>query len=309
MGEAEHGHWQISIAEVDSFRYDAANDITYQQKVGTYVYPAAGAVRPHAVSKVTDSAGATLRAFGYDANGNMTLSRVYAGGVEVTAERRTIGYDFENRPLTVTRAGATTTTGYGPDGERFRKQVTQAGQPTRTSWFLGADVEVTEGGAWTFTPHPDVRIVLPGGTGTAAACYVHRDQLASVKAETDATGALALELRYLPFGVERPGSTAARGCAGEETRGWIGERADPETGLTYLHARWYDATLGRFVTPDWWDPVDGRAAGTGKSAGVVGNEVGTNRFSYAGNNPVNFSDSNGHSSTTTGVDISNRGGG
>lgn len=30
-----------------------------------------------------------------------------------------------------------------------------------------------------------------------------------------------------------------------ESKGFIGERTDPETGLTYLHARYYDAVLGR----------------------------------------------------------------
>jgi hypothetical protein len=42
-------------------------------------------------------------------------------------------------------------------------------------------------------------------------------------------------------------------CHGSPTepKGWIGERTDPETGLTYLHARYYDAALGRFLSPDW----------------------------------------------------------
>lgn len=53
-----------------------------------------------------------------------------------------------------------------------------------------------------------------------------------------------------------------------------------ETGLLYLHARWYDPVLGRFVTPDWWD--------------VIEEGVGTNRYAYSGNDPINKSDPNGH---------------
>ncbi len=30
-------------------------------------------------------------------------------------------------------------------------------------------------------------------------------------------------------------------------RGYINERFDPETGLQYLHARYYDPNLGRFL--------------------------------------------------------------
>ena len=59
-----------------------------------------------------------------------------------------------------------------------------------------------------------------------------------------------------------------RGVSAEvgQSRGYIGERADAETGLVYLHARWYDAETGRFITPDWWDPVDAASAAQGAAA-------------------------------------------
>jgi len=63
-------------------------------------------------------------------------------------------------------------------------------------------------------------------------------------------------------------------------KGYINERFDPETGLQYLHARYYDPALGRFLTPDSWDPD------------LPG--VDTNRYAYAGNDPVNGADPNGH---------------
>jgi len=65
-----------------------------------------------------------------------------------------------------------------------------------------------------------------------------------------------------------------------EPKGWIGERTDPETGLTYLHARYYDASLGRFLSPDWWDVSDPG--------------VGTDRYGYSAGDPVNKADPNGH---------------
>ncbi|MER9651848.1 RHS repeat-associated core domain-containing protein, partial [Mesorhizobium sp. M0199] len=54
----------------------------------------------------------------------------------------------------------------------------------------------------------------------------------------------------------------------------------PETGLLYLNARYMDPVLGRFISPDDWDPT------------LPG--VGTNRYAYAQNDPVNKSDANGH---------------
>lgn len=63
-------------------------------------------------------------------------------------------------------------------------------------------------------------------------------------------------------------------------KGYIGERFDAETGLMYLNARYYDPAFGRFISPDDWDPT------------LQG--VGTNRYAYAQNDPVNKSDPNGH---------------
>jgi RHS repeat-associated protein len=63
-------------------------------------------------------------------------------------------------------------------------------------------------------------------------------------------------------------------------RGYLNERYDPETGLQYLHARYHDPILGRFLTPDTWD--------------VMQQGVDINRYAYAGNDPVNMSDPNGH---------------
>jgi RHS repeat-associated protein len=64
-------------------------------------------------------------------------------------------------------------------------------------------------------------------------------------------------------------------------KGYINERYDPETGLQYLNARYHDPLLGRFLTPDTWDPD------------IPGVDI--NRYAYAGNDPVNMSDANGHS--------------
>jgi RHS repeat-associated protein len=71
-----------------------------------------------------------------------------------------------------------------------------------------------------------------------------------------------------------------------ETKGYIGQRRDDETGFVYLNARYYDPTIGRFLSPDWWDP------------NIAG--VGTNRYAYSDNDPVNKSDENGHQSDPEG---------
>ncbi len=58
-------------------------------------------------------------------------------------------------------------------------------------------------------------------------------------------------------------------------RGYINERFDPETGLQYLHARYYDPHLGRFLSPNTWDPAIP--------------EVDFNRYAHSLNDPINGS--------------------
>ncbi len=75
----------------------------------------------------------------------------------------------------------------------------------------------------------------------------------------------------------RQTTTASRLANG---RGYINERFDPETGLQYLHARYYDPNLGRFLSPDTWDPT------------IPGVDI--NRYAYSLNDPINMRDPGGH---------------
>ena len=55
---------------------------------------------------------------------------------------------------------------------------------------------------------------------------------------------------------------------------YTNQTKDTSTDLYYYHARYYDPTTARFIQPD--------------------TAVGGNRYQYVGNNPVNFTDPNGH---------------
>ena len=113
----------------------------------------------------------------------------------------------------------------------------------------------------------DVKVV-----GTAK-YWLHRDHLSSVRLVTDSAGNVVEGTTYQPYG--------GRDNAGFQTsKGYVGERYDAETGLLYLNARYMDPVWGRFISPDDWDPTLP--------------DVGTNRYSYADNDPVNGSDPNGH---------------
>jgi len=65
--------------------------------------------------------------------------------------------------------------------------------------------------------------------------------------------------------VQKTGSTPGYGFTGRE---W-----DPETGLYYYRARYFDPDLGRFISED-----------------PAGHSADSNFFVYVGNNPLNWSD-------------------
>jgi RHS repeat-associated protein len=205
----------------------------------------------------------------YDANGNTT--DYSAGGV-----RKRLFYDAENRPIEVREVdpatGVATSSlakyAYGPDGERLRK-LSSAG--ALATWYLGGDVELETAttGTQSFSHYLHADVMRKAG----ALRYLHKDHLSSNRLITSSTGAIVQRLAYSAYGKPSVNAPAA-------AKAYINERYDAETGLQYLHARYYDPVTGRFLSPDTWDPI------------LAG--VDTNRYAYAGNDPINFSDPNGH---------------
>lgn len=286
---------QPGPSQTQSYTYDLGDNIT-SSPAGTYVYPSATSPRPHAPTSING------QALSYDAAGNMTTGR-----------RRSIAWDGENRPDWITLLSATgqpsmqVDYAYGPDGSRWRKTAPTPRDPACTgtpadtvTWSFGSELERVErpvcvaglwGGpvvTWTKYVNADIKRV---GNGTGAATYfLHRDGLTSVRQVTDWAGNIVEWSSYEPYGAR----SQTRLSTTDEGQGYIGQRDDPETGLIdpatgqpdpergllYLNARYYDPEIGRFLSPDWWDPT------------MSG--VGTNRYAYAGNNPIGALDPSGH---------------
>jgi RHS repeat-associated protein len=199
-------------------------------------------------------------------------------------------YDGENRPLSVTWLGRRTCYFYGVDGQRLKKVE---GLPhTQDFTALPANVNATVyfgtvelrnwkvAGQEQVLTYPHLAVKLLNGATPAVATYFYRDGLSSVRAITNAAGAKIEAALYKPFGEQS--EWVLPGNAALETKGWIGERYDADAGLQYLNARYYDPELSLFLQPDWFEV---------SKAGV-----GTNRYSYSFNDPVNNFDPGGNES-------------
>jgi RHS repeat-associated protein len=103
---------------------------------------------------------------------------------------------------------------------------------------------------------------------TSATYWLHCDHLQSVRAVTNSAGGSVVKSRYRPYGEQLDLMAPTI----PEAKGYIGQRHDDETGLLYLHARYYDPVLGRFIQADPSNPT--------------GQGVGVNRYAYALNSPT-----------------------
>ncbi len=254
-----------------TFTYDTAHNMTSNSKIGAYAYPAQGAtaVRPHAVT------AAGPYSFTYDAAGNL-LTKNKVGG-----DTLALTWDTENKLAQAKVNAATYAYTYGADNARVRKTHKLATGNRHTVYAGGGEAEISATGQWTKYINDDVKRV--GNGTTAAKFYHHRDHLSGIRVITNATGAEVSRTTYRPYGDK--GKTSGTHA---ESKGYIGERHDAETGLVYLNARYLDPIIGRFTSPDWWDPD------------LPG--VGTNRYAYSANDPINKSDPNGHMFDTSPFD-------
>ena len=222
--------------------------------------------------------------FNYDYVGN-TLQR---SGNLVANGSQGFGYNEFNMPYVV-HGGATgsddVSIEYNADNTRIAKRG-----PTQTTLYAGDLYECvgTTPGVGATLQCNEQRFKISNGSklvtvvtrdtfNNDAAKYVQSDFLGSSTLVTDATGAVAESRTFGPFG-----ATTSDFSTTPVRAGYTGQEEDPELGLVNMGGRLYDANVARFLTPDPLvaQPFD---------------PLGLNRFSYALNNPLRFTDPTGYS--------------
>jgi RHS repeat-associated protein len=260
--------------EVAQYGYDARGNLTTSPTRGALVVGGPG----HAPDELVGSQDGS-RSYGYDALGNRLHSAVIdpfgtstqdlvytafdlprqlvehpAGG---TTQTTVFQYDASNQRIVRQTSGGDATTYVG---ELFRREL----HPNGVSEEISA-IGLPDGGT--------VEMTLEGGTREYR--YAHVDPQGSVRAVSDASGALVETRTYEPFGKPRQASWSTN-----ITAGYTGHEHDRMQGLINMRGRMYDPAVGRFLTPD---PVLGGMFST----------QGQNAYSYVLNSPMNLTDPTG----------------
>jgi RHS repeat-associated protein len=205
--------------------------------------------------------GGSGTSYSYDPNGNLT------GRTEGT-EPWTYSWNAENQLTKVEKNSAEQARfAYDPLGRRVEKVA--AGVTTSYTYDRDDIVREVKGSTtlkYVHGPSSDEPLTADDGTAIA---YLHADGLGSVVKITNGAGAVALTRQYDAWGSLEIG-------AGESGYAYTGREWDPETGLYYYRARYYDPKVARFASED-----------------PLRLDSGINFYAYVENNPANWTDPTG----------------
>lgn len=242
---------------VETYRYDGGSNQVVAQRSGAtrqYHYDALGQLI------VVD--GRPLR---YDPAGRLT----YNESVESARHYR---YDAAGRLAAVVLGNREVTYRYDGDGKLIERRDGSSVE----RWIYETQLGLPQVLAIYETNRPLAHHLLAPHHvairyASGQVVYLLEDHLGHVRALTDAGGGLIGRIEYSAFGSVDALPPMASGF------GFTGAWHDAASGLVYLHARWYDPAVGRFISPDPW-------------LGTLWNPVSLNRYVYAANDPVNLVD-------------------
>lgn len=244
-----------------TYTYDNIDQLLSESRTGysaSYTYDANGNRATKTLNSVTDTytnnnvdeltgisqGGSTIKSFTYDDAGRTESVTTGAGTTD-------LDYDYEGRLTTITYPNTSTNT-FEYNGLDTRVSKTDS---AGTADYLRDGVDVTDpvinDGTANYTPGDSER--RSGSTS-----FVHSDQLGSTTRLTNSSETTTDTREYDAFGVlvSSTGSTVTPlGFAAA-----YGYQSDSDSGLMLLGHRYYDCSIGRFITRDkakdgrnWYD--------------------------------------------------------
>ena len=216
-----------AVNTTESYSYDPAGN-RLSSLLGQYAYNTSNELTAFASNS-----------YAYDKNGNM-LSKTNAGSVTSYV------WDWESRLSSIALPSNTGTIGfrYDPFGRRIQKT-----SPNGVTIYLydgqkiAAEISSTGSVMASYAQGAGIDEPLAMQRG-GNAVYYHADALGSVTSFTNASAQTVATYVYDSFG----NTTATEGISNSFR--YTGREDDSARGLYYYRARYYDPTIGRFVSED-----------------------------------------------------------
>ena len=278
-GSSTHWAYDDAYRLINERRYDSNNAVLYNAH---FTYDPAGNRLSQNIHGVTTNytyneldqlltAGSTQ--YQYDPRGNLTSAVSAAGTIQY-------GYDdAQDRLTSVTLPDGTNIANtYDYAGRRVKQVI--GTQTTNYLWDelspYGDVILETDNNGRILASYTLAGTELVSQSRNGATSYYLQDGQGSARTLTNSVGSVTDTYAYTAFGemYSQTGTT-------DNSYLFAGQQFDSETSLYSLRARYYDPSSGRFLSQDAY-PYN------------IGNPVELNRYTYAGNNPVNFSDPSGN---------------
>jgi RHS repeat-associated protein len=260
-----------------NYGYDAIYELTGVMQgtntSETYTYDVVGnrlsslGVSPYSINPSNELTSIPNVLYSFDNNGN-TQTKIDSTGTT------TYAWDFENRltGVTLPSTGGTVSFKYDPFGRRIYKSSSSGTSIYAYDLDNLVDETNASGAAvarYSQMEDMDEPLAMLRSSTTS---YYDQDGLNSVTSLSNAAGALAQTYTFDSFGNQ----TASSGSLTNPFR-YTGREFDSEMSLYYYRARYYDPTMGRFLSED---PI-GFSSDT------------SNFYDYVSNNPLVFNDPSG----------------
>ena len=274
---------------IESYTYDDLNQLkTVTRGTDTYTYNYDNGGNILSVTKN----GTTIKSYTYGDTEWKDLLTAYNG--------QTITYDNIGNPLTYYNGSTftwsdgrkltgvtkgTDNISYTYDSNGLRTTKTVNGTVTEYYWLDGTLYAEKTGNQYIYFHYDDNGIAygftVVNGTTTADYYYIHNLQ-GDVIGILDSTGTKVVEYTYDEWGkILATTGTLATTIGELNPFRYRGYYYDAETEFYYCRARYYDPEICRWISAD------------GQLAGVGGEILGSNVFTYCFNNPINLGDSTG----------------
>lgn len=242
--------------------YFQNGNINTKTDVGAYTYDSS--IRVNAVNYVTNSPN------------------------NISANQQDIVYRSFFQPFTISESNFQLTYTYGADDQRRKAVMRQNSAVINTRYYFG-DYEKDITGGITRHLHyisngKSLIAIVERQGSTDTYHYIYTDHLGSILTSTTNSGVVEFEQNFDAWGRNRNATTWLYASVPTPPvwlyKGYTGHEHIPQFGLINMNGRLYDPLLARMLSPD-------------NNVQMPDNTQNYNRYSYALNNPLKYSDPDG----------------